>query len=242
MAGTASSALTRSAWAKATSLWTRNRPLPTAAVASLCDRLGLGPDRCRLTLVLHDWGVYGQAALPQIQPRGLSCSTRYPAQVSCPGAGLTTNRARLSLWSASVRAVGRDFDLRAVMPSMIFPSGSSDTVPAAVIDVYAAPFQGRNTRSRYDLAAGVRAWTEEGWRAAQGGSWWAWQNYEASIAMGTSDALFNGRKSEPRVREWLQGECHRAHRHRERISLRERGAADAVAAAINGFIARHADV
>ena len=219
-----------------------------AAVAALCDRLGLGPDRCRLTLVLHDWGgVYGQAALPQIQPKRLVLLNTIPGPSKLPECGTDYKLALgFSLWSASVRAVGRDFDLRAMMPSMIFPSGSSDTVPAAVIDGYAAPFPGpeyKGLAMTWPLvyAHGPKKVGE----LLKGAHKWAWQNYEGPvlIAMGTSDALFNGRKSEPRVREWLAKAS-----AIERIDIENashfvsEAQPDAVAAAINGFIARHADV
>ena len=74
---------------------------------------------------------------------------------------------------------------------------------------------------------------------------WAWQNYEGPVllAMGTGDPLFRPDECEPRVHEWLaKARCI------ERVDIDNashfvtEAQPDAVAVAINNFIAKHTDV
>ena len=222
-----------------------------AAIAALCDRLGLGPDHCTLTLVLHDWGgSIGQCAMPLIQPKRLVLLNTVPGPADLPHLGHHWHLdTQFAVWSASVRAVGRDFDVPAMMRAFIFPAGSSSTVDDEVLAGYDAPFPGpayKGLAMTWPLLyAGTHIRNPRVFTPLLAAQKEVGEKYRGPvlIAMGADDPLFNPKVMVPRIREWLANAC-----SIERVDIKDahhfvsEAQPDAVAAAIGSFLHKHADV
>eukprot|EP00937_MAST-01D_sp_MAST-1D-sp2_P002714 g2714.t1 len=226
-------------------------PNHVAAVAALCEHLGLGPATCTLTLVLHDWGgTYGQCAMPLVQPQRLVLLNTIPGPADLPRCGHHWHLDTMfAIWSASVRTVGRDFDVRNAMRALIFPSGSSDQVEPAVLTGYDAPFPGpefKGLAMTWPLIyAGLHLRNPKVFTPLLAAQEEVAKSYEGPVlvAMGAGDPLFNPDHMVPRIREWL-GKASSV----ERVDIQNashfvsEAQPDAVAAAIGDFIQKHASV
>eukprot|EP00936_MAST-01D_sp_MAST-1D-sp1_P000367 g367.t1 len=217
-----------------------------ATVAALCDHLGLGPDQCKLTVVVHDWGgIYSLPALPKVQPKRLVLLSTTPGPGTLPKCGTDWNlKVAVAFWFAAARAVGRDLCIKTVIRGMTAGQASDEEV-AATVAGYEAPHPTPEYKALVAtwpcIYAHGPAKMKPHYEAAQAE---LAATYDGSvlIAMGDAEHLYNGHKAEPRIREWLA----RA-RLIERTDIEgaghfttECGASAAVAAAIGNFIAKDA--
>ena len=215
-----------------------------AAVAALCDRLGLSAGPCTLTVVLHDWGgVYSLPALPKIGPERIVLLNTPPGPGTLPKCGTDWhNKFAAAFWFAAARAVGPDLCLSTVIRSMSSDKEDGTKLEDAVVAGYEAPHPSAEYKALVAtwpcVYAGGPGKMKPHYEAAQK----EMENYTGAvlIAMGAKDHTFNGRKAEPRIREWLSKA-----RVIERTDIENGGhyttenAAGEVAAAIGNFIEKH---